>query len=293
MWRPANELQLTNKWNLSSPYVALQLSWCIQEYWQATRRHYFEEKRKSINPQMASFCHFFVLLHTFWLILPSAELISAALSFHMGCLIDSWTCSNNKAFTPVKQCNMRRRDRIMAQIWGFWQIHSVSFSLFHHVLREQKCRLCGNSTCNFIVNRAGFKISPFASLQLKCLCGNCISTWAPGSHQLSLLDEEETAATGDGVSHSDPPYLLYHLSTACWIVAALLFSFFLRLHASFKPAFNSNIHFYGGKKCSMIWNWMISLHPSRHIFWKLSGICCHFYPARDWNLWKGKIKGQK
>lgn len=107
--------------------------------------------------------------------------------------------------------------------------------------------------------KSGFKISPFASLQLKCLCGNCISTWALGSHQLSLLDAEQTAATGDGVSCSDPPYLLYHLSTACWIVAAFLFSFFLRLHASFKPAFNSNIHFSGGKKCGMIWNWMISL----------------------------------
>lgn len=161
----------------------------------------------------------------------------------------------------------------MAPIWGFWQIHTVSFSLFHHVLREQKCRLCGNSTCNFIVNKAGFKISPFASLQFKCLCGNCISTWALGSHQLSLLAAEQTAATGDGVIRSDPPYLLYHLSTACWIDAAFPFSFDCMRHSN-PPSTQISIF---QESRSLAWfgtGWY--LYPFRRIFWKLSGICCHF-----------------
>lgn len=97
------------------------------------------------------------------------------------------------------------------------------FPLYHPVLREQKWRLCSNTTCNFTVNKPGFKISTFASLRLNCLCDNCISIWAPGSRRFFLLCAEQTAATGDGVSPSDPPYLLYHLCTACLIVAAFFF----------------------------------------------------------------------
>lgn len=49
----------------------------------------------------------------------------------------------------------------------------------------------------------------------------------------SLLGAEQTTTTGDGVSCSDHPYLLYHLSTACWIAAA--FFFFYRMRHS-KPS---------------------------------------------------------
>lgn len=74
------------------------LSTQIQESWQSWQ---------SMNPQITGCCClvllsssiFLVLVPTFWLILPAAELISADLLFHM---IDSWTCSHNKACAPIQ-----------------------------------------------------------------------------------------------------------------------------------------------------------------------------------------------
>lgn len=73
------------------------LSARIQESWQSSQ---------SMNPQITWCCLvllsssiFLVLVPTFWLILPAAELISADLLFHM---IDSRTCSHNKACAPIK-----------------------------------------------------------------------------------------------------------------------------------------------------------------------------------------------
>lgn len=165
---------------------------------------------------------------------------------------------------------MYHEDRIKAPIWGIWQDH---FFLFH-----PESRTVGSAATPPVILLSINQTLKYRLLLLWDWTVYVVMAYPPRvlAH-LSSLGVEQTTTTEDGVSCSDPPYLLYHLSTACWIVAA----FFSALHASFKtqppPQTQPTA----------------TTHFPSCIFWKLSEIRCHFCPARDGNLWKGMIKAEK